>query len=200
MTHRASIFLAIALAIGLSACGDKDDTAPPEGDTDTDTDADGDTDADTDADADGDTDADADGDTDADTDLEGLPVSGEAGRSAEPGGDGIGSLCMAVAGECPSSENDGEIETFGAAEVADVDLSAGDTTVAFETTLSMDSALTEGTTYEIVAFLNDSSSGCGSGPGSGDVVTFGEGVCPTFEYSEGMSVEGVVIDLNFAIP
>ncbi len=37
--------------VALSACGDKDDTAPPEGDTDTDTDADGDTDSDADTDA-----------------------------------------------------------------------------------------------------------------------------------------------------
>jgi predicted small lipoprotein YifL len=42
----------------LVACGDKDDTAAPEGDTDTDTDADTDTDTDADGDADGDADAD----------------------------------------------------------------------------------------------------------------------------------------------
>ena len=42
--------------LALLACGDKDDTAPPEGDTDTDTD----TDTDADADADADTDADSD--------------------------------------------------------------------------------------------------------------------------------------------
>ena len=47
--------LSLTLAV---ACGDKDDTAPPEGDTDTDTDAD--TDSDTDADADTDTDTDTD--------------------------------------------------------------------------------------------------------------------------------------------
>ena len=56
------------LAIG---CGDKDDTAPPEGDTDTDTDAD--TDSDTDADTDADTDTDT--DTDTDVDLESVTIS-----------------------------------------------------------------------------------------------------------------------------
>jgi len=55
----------LLLGLGLTACGDKDDTAPPEGDTDTDTDTDSDTDADSDADADADTDADADADVDA---------------------------------------------------------------------------------------------------------------------------------------
>ncbi len=57
----------IPLAILAIGCGDpeKDDTAPPEGDTDTDTDADSDTDAD------GDTDA----DTDADTDLESVNLT-----------------------------------------------------------------------------------------------------------------------------
>jgi predicted small lipoprotein YifL len=46
--------LSLLLLLSLTACGDKDDSATPEGDTDTDsdTDADGDTDADTDADAD----------------------------------------------------------------------------------------------------------------------------------------------------
>jgi len=54
----------LSLGVTLIACGDKeDDTAPPEGDTDTDTDTDADTDADADADA----------DTDADTDI--LPDS-----------------------------------------------------------------------------------------------------------------------------
>ena len=50
--------LSLALTI---ACGDpKDDTAPPEGDTDTDTDTDTDSDTDADADSDADTDADTD--------------------------------------------------------------------------------------------------------------------------------------------
>jgi hypothetical protein len=62
-----AISLASALLFPLllaPACGDKeqDDTAPPEGDTDTDTDADGDTDSDTDADTDSDTDTDPPGD------------------------------------------------------------------------------------------------------------------------------------------
>ncbi len=52
--------LLLACVLPLAACGDKDDTAPPEGDTDTDTDADGDTDADSDADADTDADSDPD--------------------------------------------------------------------------------------------------------------------------------------------
>jgi len=59
----ALAFLVSSLTVG---CGDKDDTAPPEGDTDTDTDADSDTDADGDADADADADSDADSDADAD--------------------------------------------------------------------------------------------------------------------------------------
>jgi hypothetical protein len=50
------ILLLSALSAGLIACGDKDDTQAPEGDTDTETDADTDTDTDSDADSDADTD------------------------------------------------------------------------------------------------------------------------------------------------
>ncbi len=60
----------IALPL-LIACGDKDDTQAPEGDTDTDTDADTDTDSDTDA------------DTDTDTDTDTDPVLGMVGYSGE---------------------------------------------------------------------------------------------------------------------
>jgi hypothetical protein len=66
--------LLFALALCLSACGDKeepDDTSDtPEADTDTDTDTDADTDADADADADADTDADTDADYPAETGFE----------------------------------------------------------------------------------------------------------------------------------
>jgi hypothetical protein len=63
--------LALCLSI-VTACGEeeKEDTQPPEGDTDTDTDADGDTDADSDADADTDADSDADADADSDADSD----------------------------------------------------------------------------------------------------------------------------------
>ena len=47
-----SLLAAMLLALPLIACGDKDDTSTPEGDTDTDTDTDSDTDADTDTDTD----------------------------------------------------------------------------------------------------------------------------------------------------
>jgi hypothetical protein len=62
--------LALSTTALFPACGDKEDTAPPEGDTDTDTDADTDTDSDSDTDADTDTDSDTDADTDSDTDAD----------------------------------------------------------------------------------------------------------------------------------
>ena len=61
---RSTVILSTILSLALLGCppvGDKDDTAPPDGDTDTDTD--------TDTDADGDTDADSDADSDTDVDL-----------------------------------------------------------------------------------------------------------------------------------
>ena len=51
MTRVPLIVLALCLPLAIS-CGDKDDTAPPEGDTDTDTDTDTDADTDTDSDTD----------------------------------------------------------------------------------------------------------------------------------------------------
>jgi rhodanese-related sulfurtransferase len=60
------LLLTSLLSLGFAvACGDKDDTAAPEGDTDTDTDTD--TDSDTDADADTDTDTDTDVETEFET-------------------------------------------------------------------------------------------------------------------------------------
>jgi hypothetical protein len=75
---RTASLLGLLLCLApLPACGDKDDTAPPEGDTDTDTDAD--TDTDTDSDADGDTDADSDADTDTDVDIR-VPIWAESAQ------------------------------------------------------------------------------------------------------------------------
>jgi len=75
---RRALLPASLLLLGLTlACNPntvKDDTAPPEGDTDTDTDTDSDTDADSDADTDADSDADADADTDADSDADTDPI------------------------------------------------------------------------------------------------------------------------------
>jgi cytosine/adenosine deaminase-related metal-dependent hydrolase len=67
MRASALLLLLPLVLLGCPTDPDKDDTAPPEGDTDTDTDADSDTDADGDTDAD----TDADSDTDADTDIDG---------------------------------------------------------------------------------------------------------------------------------
>jgi len=74
-------FLGLALLATtlLTACGDKDDTAPVEGDTDTDTDAD--TDADSDADADTDTDT----DTDPALGLQGYSGQATAGHTGYEG-------------------------------------------------------------------------------------------------------------------
>jgi hypothetical protein len=191
MTPYRSILL-LGLALTLSACGDKDDTAPPEGDTDTDTDADGDTDADTDADADADTDT-------GDPPFQ-LPFEGEVSRSAEPVGDGIGMLCVAVADDCPSQSNGGAVTILAATQIEDIDLSEAGTTVPIEGAFGDDTALTAGAIYRVAAFLDDDDSGCEADPTSGDLLTFGESQCPSFEYADGMTVSDIVLVLNMAIP
>jgi hypothetical protein len=184
-----TLLLSLCFA-GLVACGDKDaeDTAPPvEGDTDTDTDAD--------------TDADADADADADTDLDPDTVfaSGTAAASTAPlSGGTTGILCLAVVSECPSIHNMGAIDAYDGVELADVDLGSG--SVAWSADFSAQ-GMTAGTTYAVNGYLETDAGACDvEGPSWGELVTFGPTACPTFVWTPGEAVSGLVLDLNFAMP
>lgn len=174
------LLLALPLVL-LCACGEKDDTAPPEGDTD----------------ADSDTDSDTDADSDADTDV--LAVQGTVVRTMDPsqgGTDGI--LCLAVVSECPSIHNMGVITAYDGVELPGVDLTAGSQGWTAEFSAA---GMTAGQTYAVNGYLETDAETCDEGgPSYGELVTFGDGACPTFVWTPGQAATGLVVDLNFAMP
>jgi hypothetical protein len=172
---------------------DSDTDSDSDSDTDTDTDTDSDTDADSDTDTDSDTDSDTDTDTDTDTDSDAdgdITVSGTVTRSATLVGDGIGTLCVGIVDSCSTSA---AVVTGGT--VADADFSSGDAAVGF----SFDAAaadLTDGTSYPVGAMLIEAGGSCDT-PVSGDLYTQ---TCATFEFSPGVDVTGLALDLDGVVP
>lgn len=127
-------------------------------------------------------------------------VSGTVSRSVEPGygGDGRGTLYIALVHTCPTSTDD-DAEPVAAASVDNADLSSPGATVAF--TLSN---VPTGT-YQLNAFLDDvTSSGSMTGspfPGKGDMVAF-DGLsaqCTAVEV-QGIDVQGASFTLNMVMP
>lgn len=176
------LLLALPLVI-LCACGEKDDTAPPEGDTD----------------ADSDTDSDTDADSDADTDV--LAVQGTVVRTMDPsqgGTDGI--LCLAVVSECPSIQNMGDVEGYDGHAIPGFSIPDLDTPVPFGAEFDP-TLLVAGTVYAINGYLETDAGECDEeGPSLGELVTFNEGNCPVFTWKPGVALEDVVVTLNLSTP
>jgi len=197
--------LSVLVLLFAAAC---DDEAAPfsGGDADTDTDSDSDSDSDTDADTDTDTDADTDTDTDSDTDADGGPggplnVSGTVVRTCgiPAGGDGIGTLCLAVTDECPSMSNMGAVSTFAGGMETGFDMT-GTAPVPFDLEFIGLSPMSSGTGYVISGFLQEAGGDCNmDGPDQGDPTAFGTEPCHAFTY-DGGDVTGAVIDLSLNMP
>ena len=192
MTRTLPLTLCLALLF-VPACGDKDDTALPEGDTDTDTDSDSDSDSDSDADS----------DTDADTDTGAFEfgVSGTVSRSSDPlEGGTTGLLCLMLADECPSMSNLGAIKLYDGSPVADISIPDLDTPVDFEGTFNLES-IPDAKSFVVAAYFETGDSACDEGgPSYGELITFGDDDCPPVTLTHGEDIEGVVLDLNFAMP
>lgn len=204
--------LLVASALASAACDDE--KAPFFTDGDSDTDSDADTDGDTDADTDGDTDTDSDTDTDTDSDTDSdadsdtgtgsgafLNISGTVVRSCSipAGGDGIGTLCLAVSDECPSMANMGSVTTFAGGMAYNFDLS-GNVAVPFDLDFLIFSALSSGTGYVISGYLQEAGGDCNvDGPDLGDPLAFGADACWGFTF-DGGDVTGAAVNFNVNMP
>jgi hypothetical protein len=135
---------------------------------------------------------------------DGLPayaVSGSVSRTVEPGygGDGRGTLYIALVKTCPTSTDDSDAEPVAAASVDNADLSSAGAPVAF--TLNNVPA----GSYQLNAFLDDVTSTTSTPdspfPGKGDMVAF-DGLsaqCTPVEVRD-MDVQGVSFTLNMVMP
>jgi hypothetical protein len=62
-------------------------------------------------------------------------------------------------------------------------------------------ALDDGASYLVGGYLETDAETCGEdGPSYGELVVFGPDACPSVTYTEGQAIEGVELDLNFAVP
>jgi len=206
------LVLSLALlgaALGPGACSDDGD-GDGDADSDTDADADTDTDSDIDVDGDGDVDADgdggADGDADSDGDADGgtsIVLSGVARRSAElaPGGDGVGTLCLAVVESCPTPDDLAVTTVVGGPSVAGADLAAPGASVPFAFDLDA-SALPDGA-YVLFGALREGGGGCDGDLLAGDLVSvmlLGGAACPEVVVSGPGEVSDLELYLNAVVP
>ena len=135
-------------------------------------------------------------------DAEVFNVSGDIIRTAMlgPGGDGIGTLCVAITHSCPSMSNLNP-ERIGdpGARVEGADMSEQGAVIPYS--IPVDKAEAEiGKSYAVSAFLREDGSPCVPAPGdpiarAGDIVaTF----CGFFEYTGG-DAENVDVTLDWAL-
>ena len=143
-------------------------------------------------------------DTDIDVDtsmMDTIHVTGTVVNTAgiPAGGDGIGTLCLAISDDCPSMMNMGEIETFAGGQETDFDLTGTDP-VAFDLDFYILQALQDGSDYVVSGFFQEAGGDCDqSGPAQNDPVAFGADQCPAFTY-DGGDVTGVAVDFNMQMP
>jgi hypothetical protein len=127
-------------------------------------------------------------------------VQGQVLRSVQSlseEGDGIGTLCLAVADGCPSLLST-EPNGFAAAQIDDVDMSEVGASVYFAFDVS---ELAHGD-YVVNGYLAEAGGDCGGAPVSGDPVTFQYGLsspCASLSYA-GEPVAGLVVELNILMP
>ena len=127
-------------------------------------------------------------------------ISGVVTRSAAINASGTGTLCVAIANACLSMSTLSTYKGYLATNIANANFVASGTQVAFSIPVTQ-GVLTQGTTYSIIASLEDGGGNCRTYK-QNDLVSWDQGgssPCAIFTY-DGNSKSGLSVDMNTDVP